>query len=457
MTYLVSTFFAAVVLILSSFNVACAMAGSPLSMRALLDQQLTINAERYGIVGQSVLLLKNHQPLYQGQHGFANVELGVAITSKHLFPSYSITKLFTGVLMMQQVERENIKLTDSITTYLPYLPKRWQAVTIEHLLSHTSGIPRYFDIAMENRRFLPNKKAVFLSLIDQPDHFEIGTVNSYNNTNFLLLAAILEAQTGKSYQTLVAETIIKPLGLHNTGHASAKAIIKNSVTSYRGNNGNISKNINIDWPEYTFAHSALYSSPEDLTTFMTALVTGKFVSKTILKKLWQPMKLTNGKAGRYAFAFEYAIEDDYLQLGHDGGNQVKLRHYVNINNSADNYTLVYATNGNTHGVWTDVLAESLMSIVEPKKFVMPALKEQFITAILAKNNTDLIKVYQAISTAFDGDEPMIERFLLYRAYALKYGRGAESSLAAFEFLIAKFPKSAQGLKGLADTRAILNK
>ena len=295
MKYLVSAFFITVLLILSNCNSAYAMEEITPSMNTSLNQQLAKNNERYGVVGQSVLILKNHQQFYRGQHGFANIELNVDITEKHIFPSYSITKLLTSVLMMQQVERGSVELKNSIRTYLPYLPEKWQSVTIEHLLSHTSGIPRYFDIAMKKGSFLPTKKAVFQSLIDEPEHFEIGTKNSYNNTNFLLLSAVLEAKTGKSYQELVAEVIINPLGLKKTGHASAKNIIKNHVTSYRGADGHIRKNINIDWPEYTFSHSALYSTPEDLATFMTALVTGKFVSQKTLKQLWQPMKLTDGK------------------------------------------------------------------------------------------------------------------------------------------------------------------
>jgi D-alanyl-D-alanine carboxypeptidase len=104
---------------------------------------------------------------------------------------------------------------------------------VEHLLSHTSGVPRYMETAMEKGRFLATKKAVFLSLIDESEHFKIGTKYSYNNTNFLLISAILETKTGKSYQELVANVIVKPLGLKNTGHASAKTIIKNMVTSYQ--------------------------------------------------------------------------------------------------------------------------------------------------------------------------------------------------------------------------------
>jgi len=455
MKYLFSAFFIALVLFLNNFNSAYALEEIPPSMLTSLNQQLATNHERYGVVGQSVLILKNHKKFYQGYHGLANIELDVDITEKHIFPSYSITKLLTSVLMMQQVETGTVELKNSIRKYLPYLPKQWQSVTIEHLLSHTSGIPRYFNIAMEDGSFLPTKKAVFLSLIDEPVHFEMGTKNSYNNTNFLLLSAILEVKTGKSYQDLVAEVIINPLKLKNTGHTSAKDIIKKHVTSYRGANGHIRKNMNIDWPEYTFSHSALYSTPEDLATFMTALVTGKFVSQKTLKKLWQPMKLTDGKNGRYAFGFEYSLEGDYYLLGHDGGNHVKLRHYFNPNNRLDNYTLVYATNGNAYDVWTDVLADSLMAIIDPKKFEMAAIKEQFLSNILDDDSKGLILTYKAISNILDGDETLIERFLLYRAYALRYGRGPASSIPAFKFLITKFPNSEPAQQGLIDAKESL--
>ena len=159
---------------LISLSSLSAFAEIPPKMRAALDQQLAKNSDRYGIVGQSVIILKNHKVIYRGHHGYANVELDVAVTGKHLFPSYSVTKLLTSVLMMQLVERGSVELHSSIRNYLPYLGKRWQEVTVEHLLSHTSGIPRYMESAMKNG-FLATKKAVFMSLIDKPEHFKIGT------------------------------------------------------------------------------------------------------------------------------------------------------------------------------------------------------------------------------------------------------------------------------------------
>jgi len=116
MKSLILNFFATGLLISINLMPGYALAEISPLMQASLDQQLVKNSERYGVVGQSVVILKNHQPLYQGQHGFANIELGVTISKQHIFPSYSVTKLLTSVLMMQQVEIGSIELTHSIRT-----------------------------------------------------------------------------------------------------------------------------------------------------------------------------------------------------------------------------------------------------------------------------------------------------------------------------------------------------
>ncbi|MDP5148954.1 serine hydrolase domain-containing protein [Rheinheimera baltica] len=425
------------------------------SLSLSVDKQLVKNANRFGVVGQSVLILKNHHPIYRGVQGYANKELSVKVTPEHIFPSYSVAKLFTSVLVMQLVQSGEVDLQHSIRDYLAYLPQSWQNVTVAHLLNHTSGVPRYFDAIMQRGSFLADKKAVYSSLEQAPTHFKMGTENRYNNTNFLLLASLLELKTKKSYKQLVDDVIVKPLGLQNTGHASARAVRHNMVSSYQGANGVTIKNLDIDWPEYSFAHSALYSTPEDLATFIAALIKGKFVKPQLLKTYFNPMMLSDGTAGTYAFGFEYSVEDNFIRVGHDGGNRVKLRHYYNVENAADNYTLVYMTNGNANDVWTDVLADSVMSVIAPETFKMATLKEQFVEAVLANNIRLMNDVYDAVKAMKGNDTAAVEQFLLYRAYSLKYGSGVASSVGAFEFLVEKFPASENAQQSLNQIKQLL--
>ncbi|WDE13675.1 serine hydrolase domain-containing protein [Thalassomonas haliotis] len=100
------------------------------TIRGKLDLQLIKNSRRYGIAGQSVLLLKNNQVIYQGLQGFANLELAVPVVEEHIFSAYSVTKLFTSVLMMQLVEQGSVDVKKSIRHYLPYLPQHWQSTLV---------------------------------------------------------------------------------------------------------------------------------------------------------------------------------------------------------------------------------------------------------------------------------------------------------------------------------------
>ena len=78
-----------------------------------LDQQLAENEKRYGVVGQSVLILKNHQPIYRGMQGYANLELDVKVKSQHIFPNYSVAKLFTNVVVFAD---EHVQATEIFET-----------------------------------------------------------------------------------------------------------------------------------------------------------------------------------------------------------------------------------------------------------------------------------------------------------------------------------------------------
>lgn len=190
---------------------------------------------------------------------------------------------------------------------------------------------------------------------------------------------------------------------------------------------------------------------------MTALVTGKLVSPESLKQLQQPMTLLNGQQGEYAFGFEYEHRDGYHQIGHDGGNRVKIRHYFSNDPNQDNYTIAYLTNGNANSVWTDILTDSLMAIVDPQQFKLAHLSQQFIAAALAQDSKNLPAVYEDLTKVFD-EQSAIEYFIWYNAYGVRYSAGLQASLPAFELLTSKFPDSAKAWRSLGGIwQAIGNK
>lgn len=421
------------------------------SVEHKLNQQLRENSQRYGIASQSVIILKDNKVIYTGTHGHANLELAVPIRPDHKYPVYSIAKLFASVLMMQLVEQGEVDLDKSIRDYLPQLPEHWQPVTVRHCLNHSSGLPDYFSMEVVRSGFLPNKIAVFESLTDQKFQFKTGSNNRYNQTNYLIVAAIIELKTKKLYHEVIEEVIIGPLALKNTGFASAKTPVPNIVSSYKGDNGIRRKGLLVDWPTYTYVHSALHSTADDLVRFMNALTQGKFVTIDSLAKMWQPIKLNNGTRGQYATGWVFSDNGAYTRVGHGGGNVVKLGHYFKSTPDIDNYSIIYLTNGNNRSVWTDVLTGSLMALIDPRKFPLEAARQGLYDHLLGGATPDELDQYIAGLAKNDAVRARgLERFINWNAYAVQYASGLEAGLAIFELNTRQFPKSALAWSELAE-------
>lgn len=419
----------------------------PNSVVDQLDRQLIENAERYAVVSQAVNIFKNDQLIYQGIHGSAHVPLAVPAKTSHIYPAFSLAKLFTSVVLMQQVEKGRIDLDRSIVEYLPKLPKSWRDVTVRHCLNHSSGLPEYFSPELLKQGFLSDFSAVIADLKDQPMQFATGASNRYNNTNFLVLGAILEQQTGQSLLSLLDKSIIKPLLLKNTGYSSAGQLVSGMVASYWGDNGGWRTDAGIKWPEYSYAHVGLYSTLDDLATFMKAVTNGDLLTAKTVKKMWRPIKLNNGQAGEYAAGWQFGAGKGFFSVGHEGGDRVRLRHYVFTD---DSYTVVYLTNGNGRNVWTSLLVEGLMAIIAPSQFSLAVTNAKMIDLVMANaSEAQLDKSFAKLSQQAAVIKYRPQRMVMMLGYAMYYGAGIDKALPFFALNTRQFPQSPNAWQRLA--------
>lgn len=188
----------------------------------------------------SVLVAKNGKVIFEKAYGEADRSTKELNTVDTKFGIGSVTKQFTSMLIMQLVEENKIQLTDTIGTYLPYLPKeKAKHITIHQLLSHTSGLPHYnslqaIGVSLEdfgNTNYTPRELAELIGkthLIDTP-----GSRYYYSSFGYDLLGTILEEVTGESFANLLDEKIIKPLGLTNTGYGTNEYVAKELAKGYR--------------------------------------------------------------------------------------------------------------------------------------------------------------------------------------------------------------------------------
>ena len=235
----------------------------------------------YGQFNGSILVAEKGKVVYAKGLGLANMEWSIPNQPDTKFRIGSITKQFTATLILQLVEEGKLKLDGKITDYLTdYRKDTGDRVTIHHLLNHTSGIPSYtgrpdFRTAIMRN---PYKVADFVKQLTSGDlEFEPGSRFRYNNSGYVLLGAIIEKVTGKSYETVLTERILKPLGMTNSGYDNTSPLLAKRASGYEKRPSGYVNAPYLDM-SLPYAAGSIYSTVEDLYKWDQALHEGKILS-----------------------------------------------------------------------------------------------------------------------------------------------------------------------------------
>jgi CubicO group peptidase (beta-lactamase class C family) len=252
--------------------------------------------------GFSVAVVKGRDTLMMKGYGSANIELGVPATPATVYRIGSVTKQFTSSIIMQLVEQGKIGLEDPLSKYRPNVPAHWRAVTIHHLLNHTSGIPSYTDVGPRVRNVFVTgapRDTLIALLYGDSLMFAPGTGFYYNNTGYYLLGMLIEQITGKSYAANVAD-LVKPLGLQRTMYCSTTPLIPGRASGY-DRQGNALVNaayVDMDVP---YAAGSICSTAGDLVAWSQALASGKVVRPESYRTMTTPVKLPSVRPMTYGF------------------------------------------------------------------------------------------------------------------------------------------------------------
>lgn len=271
--------------------------------------------------GASAIVVKDGKVLFRKAYGMAPVELGVPLQPDMVFRLGSITKQFTAVAILMLAEDGKLALSDPIEKYLPGYPTQGHVITIEHLLTHSSGIQSYTDIpGWMQDRILPDLKP--LALIDgfkkEPMQFAPGTRFRYNNSGYVMLGAIIEKASGQSYEAFLKQRIFEPLGMKSAHYGSNEPILARRVPGYTEDNGVVA---NARYLSMTQPYSAgsLVASVDDLAAWDAALYTEKLLKQASLAKAWTPYKTSDGTATTYGYGWSVDQLRGRLAIQHGGG------------------------------------------------------------------------------------------------------------------------------------------
>lgn len=306
--------------------VAAAPAGASQrdDLQAALDDVVAAGAP--GVVA----LARDDSGTWAGAAGVADVATGRPLQPDLRFRVGSLAKPFVATVVLQLVDEGAIGLDQPVAAVLPGVLPDGDAITVRHLLQHTSGIPDYVGVLSDpddpravQRVWRPAE--LVAAVADAPRHFPPGSDWRYSNTGYALLGMFVEAVTGDRLERVLAERITRPLGLDDTwlpvaarGLGGPHAAGLSIPLDEDGQPAGPPRDATHDNPSMAWAAGGLVSTAADLAAFEAALLDGELLPADLLAQMRSTVD-TGGDGTRYGLGL---MEQDLpcgTAAGHDGG------------------------------------------------------------------------------------------------------------------------------------------
>ena len=280
------------------FTCSNSLFAQPDSMDVFVKSQM----QKRGIPGLQMAIVKNGAIIKTANYGWANVQDSIPVSDQTVFTINSITKAFTGVAIMQLVEAGKLKLTSPVSAYLTGLPENWRPVTIQQLLSHTSGIPDIVD-EEESVIIAGSLEEAWKKVQALPVDFKPGEKFSYNQTNYLLLGRIIDTLSGIPFTEFITKEQLQRAGMTKTiaaGFGATKDVIPHAAGGYVYRKGKLN-NMFFSMPPALQTAAGMSSTATEMGHWIIALQNGQFLKKKPgMDLLWTPAVLNNGKTGGFS-------------------------------------------------------------------------------------------------------------------------------------------------------------
>ncbi|MER0441963.1 serine hydrolase domain-containing protein [Emticicia sp. W12TSBA100-4] len=283
--------------------------------KAALIEQVIQQKLTQGFNG-NVLIAQKGVIVYQNAFGFANDSVKNNLQSK--FQLASLSKTFTAVAVMKLAEQGKLGLDYTVKDYYPNFP--YDGITIRSLLCHRSGLPFYqytFDKMVRETKAYPTNQQIMEwfatvqptpRMFNQPDHYF-----GYNNTNFAILAALVEKVTGKDFDTYMRENIFRPIGMKDSYIVTTK---NDSININRTIGYQFGRKLPKDYYDDISGDKGVYSTLGDLLKWYEALKTNAIISKESFREMIMPRSFEFPGLRNYGYGFRLWVnakqQTDYV-------------------------------------------------------------------------------------------------------------------------------------------------
>jgi len=273
--------------------------------------------------GAAIIVVKDGRVVLRKAYGMANLELGVPIRPEHVFALASLSKQFTAAAILKLAEEGRLSVDDDITKFLPTYPTHGARITIEHLLTHTSGLSGLSETS--DLRAVAAQESQLIDVLgdwvkDLPPDSAPGERWAYSNWGYSLLGSIVEQASGMSYAAYVEQRLLAPAGMTHTFFGDRRRVIPMRAPGYELQGDQV---VNIPQMRSRLflpgGAASLVSTVDDLARWDEALRNGRMLTPSSLDRMFAAYRLKDGSLTNYGYGWDLGSYAGRRVQEHAGG------------------------------------------------------------------------------------------------------------------------------------------
>jgi CubicO group peptidase (beta-lactamase class C family) len=424
----------------SSLDVGSASAGPNAGIGALMT---ALSAR--GQFNGAVLVAQDGKIIYRNAFGKANFQTGADFTPETPSDIGSVTKQFTAMAIMILAERNKLQYDDPVAKYIPEFSRavHLSKITLRHLLTHTSGMPDYGDLAIND--FGLSRQALIAALLSKDDVLsKAGQKYQYSNPGYALLAIVVERIIpGISFGDFLEHEIFQPVGMSSTFVYDSRGKSARTAIGY-SQFGQVQDAAATQIP----GDGGIYSTVDDLLKWDQALYAQKLVRESTLAEAFTPGNVEEGHS-TYGFGWNVAEDGSGKYVWHTG-SRAGFRAFIE-RRLGPRITVILLTNrGNSKRVEINA---AIQNIFAAKPYVLPKQSgaEMLYRAIHDSGIQAALKMCQDLKAGRDTNYDFGESELNTLGYQLLYGdKKPADAVAIFRLNTAEHPASSNAFDSLGE-------